>query len=171
MLLKMFLYLAVLVGSGVAAARIPIAYKYDDLRDYIGLLSGVSGMVFTIMGIWIAFIYPNALSRLVNASKIVNADFSDTLEDTKRLENIVAAVLKSALVACGLILIVLTKVAIWKTSFYAEYASLIKAGAFSVVVLATVVQIEAIASVIFANVMFINDLHRKRQDREADQGL
>lgn len=143
-------------------------YKYEDIKDYIGLLSGISGMIFTIMGIWIAFIYPNALNRLANPSKIENADFSETLNETKRLEAIVAAILKSSIVAVFLALIVFVKIFLWKSRIYSDNPLAFKSIVLGITSICTFTQIEAVLSVIFANIMFINDLHQKRRDRQSD---
>lgn len=169
--MRIFVYAIIFVLTGAAAFFLPVSYRYDDFKDYSGLLSGISGMVFTIMGIWIAFIYPNALSRLVNQEKIATADFSETLSDTKRLEAIVAAVLKSAIVAVGLLFMLLAKIFLWRTDFYSNNILVVKSCALAFLMLGTVIQIEAIASVIVANVMFINDLHRKRQDRKVEADM
>ncbi|MCV2350443.1 hypothetical protein [Paucibacter sp. Y2R2-4] len=168
MLVRTLIYLGFYSTMVGAAHTLKIEYKYDDLKDFIGLLIQIAGMVFTIMGIWIAFLYPNALSRLVNPEKIETADFSETLSETRRLEKIVAAVLMSAAVAVGLSLVIFFKVVLWKTGIYFEHRLAIKSAALAFVGLCTIIQLEAVGSVILANVIFINDLHRKRQDRKAE---
>lgn len=168
---RLLFYLVFVPLIGVTSFKLKVDYKYDDLKDFIGLMVQIAGMVFTIMGIWIAFVYPNALSRLMDPGKIAIADFSESLLETRRLERIVAAVLVSAAVAVGFTLVVLVKIALWKTDFYCLHRDVIKAAALSFVGFGTLLQFEAVASVIFANVMFINDLHRKRQDRKAEANI
>lgn len=172
---KMYLRLIAYVCFGAAvftaAQRFHVNYRYEDFKDYLALLSGVSGGVFTIMGIWIAFLYPNALSRLVNPEKVLTADFSESLADTKRLENIVAAILKSALVMTAALIITISKVFLYLSPFYAEHSIFIKSLALSAIAVITILQIEAVFSVMASNVMFINDLHRKRLERKADHEL
>lgn len=153
----------------MAAVKLPILYRYEDLKDFIGLLSGVSGMVFTLMGIWIAFLYPNALSRLANPSKIEMADFSETREDTKRLEKIVASVLKSAIVLTALLFFSAAKILLSSSDTYLGHTLQFKSAALSMIVVLSCLQLEAVASVIIANVMFINDLHRKRRDIQSEE--
>lgn len=162
-----------LFGGAVfwASQYFAVKFKYEDFKDYITLLSGVSGGVFTIMGIWIAFLYPNALSRLVNPEKVVTADFSESLADTKRLENIVGAILKSAVVMTAALLITIAKVFLFLSPFYVENSLVIKNFALAVLAIISVMQIEAVFSVMLSNVMFVNDLHRKRLDRKADEEL
>lgn len=50
-------------------------------------------MIFTIMGIWIAYVYPNAVLRIVQPSKVV-AVFAE--EDIKRVRMLVGVVILSA---------------------------------------------------------------------------
>ena len=171
MIFRYILYLAISVGVYWIGNHFTINYKYEDYKDFLTLISGVSGMVFTIMGIWIAFLYPNALSRLVNPTKIITADFSDSLADAKRLENIVAAVLKSAFVMISALLITMTKIFLYLTPIYIEYRFEIKYSALAVLVFITIMQIEAVFSVIISNVMFINELHWRRQDRKSQEDL
>ena len=171
MVIRGAIYVAITVAAFLLAYYTPIAYLYSDYKDYLTLLSGVSGMVFTIMGIWIAFLYPNALSRLVNPAKIATADFSDSLDDTRRLESIVAAVLKSALVMTAALIITILKLFISKTPLYADNILLIKSFALAAVATLTIMQIESVFNVAISNVQFINDLHKKRQDRKSEEEL
>lgn len=170
-LLRYATYLLCSAGIYWLTYHYKLDYKYEDYKDFLTLISGVSGMVFTIMGIWIAFLYPNALSRLIDPKKIVPADFSESLADTKRLENIVAAVLKSSLVMVSALLITMAKIFLYLTPLYVAHRLEIKSSALAVLVFITVLQIEAVFSVIISNVMFINELHWKRQDRKADEEL
>ena len=171
----MFFKLALYVTFGILvywlSHHFSVKFKYEDFKDYLSLLSGISGMVFTIMGIWIAFLYPNALSRLVDPRKVITVDFSETLLDTKRLENIVAAILKSAIVMTAALLITMAKVFLFLSPIYVDNNLIFKNMALSVLSVITVIQVEAVFSVIFSNVMFINDLHSKRLSKKAEEEL
>ncbi|WP_417068185.1 hypothetical protein [Niveibacterium terrae] len=171
MLIRAFIYLVIFVGAYGLVWLFGVDYHYGDLKDYIGLLSSVSSMVFTIMGIWIALLYPNALNRIVDPKKIEIADFSETREETKRLERIVAAVLQSAVVLMVALLVMAAKTALVKTGFYVNNAFVLKSLALSAVAAISAMQVDAVLSVVFANVMFINDLHRKRLEKRADQDI
>jgi len=128
-------------------------------------------MVFTLMGIWIAFLYPNALKRIVDQETVEVADFSETLSETKRLEKIVASVLKSALAIIFVLSLYLSKVILSHFDFYINHVLIFKATALAGTTLMSVIQVESIFSVIVANVMFINDLHKKREDRQMDSEI
>lgn len=171
MTIRLLIYAALLAAFEFAYLHWEISYSLSDLKNYTDALLAASGMVFTIMGIWIAFLYPNALNRIVNQEKIEIADFSETLSDTKRLENIVASVLKSAIAIVFVLALYLFKVILSKTSIYTNHISLLKASALAGTTIMSIIQIEAILSVVFANIMFINDLHRKRENRQMDSEI
>lgn len=171
MWIRTAIYVLISMAAAWLCNRMQLNFRYEDIKDYLTLLSGVSGMVFTIMGIWIAFLYPNALSRLVDQQKVITVDFTESLSDAKRLERIVAAILISALVMLGALFFTLGKVVLVPTSFYQEHRMIVRASAFGALIFLTLAQVEAVLSVVFANVMFINDLHWKRQERKANEEL
>lgn len=167
----LWLYIALFITLTIAIYYFEIDYSFGDYDAYATVLIGVSGMVFTIMGIWIAFIYPNALQRIVNPKKLEVADFSEGLEDTHRLEAIVGSVLKSAMVIIFLMMLLLLKLVFTKSGFYALNIVVIKALLLSVIIVLSYVQIEAVYQVIKANISFIEDLHNKREQREIDDDI
>ena len=145
-----------------------LSYTYSDFKDYGNNLLSISGMIFTIMGIWIAFIYPNAILRLQAPQKIKNADFTQALEDTRRLESIVGCIMKSAFVASALCLVFLIKILLFSTPFYKENLHLIKSLVLGGTIFLTILQGSAVINVMYANFMFIEDLHRRRESRQGD---
>ena len=171
MFFRLITYGVVLVSLTTGIFYLEINYSFDELKDYLNVLLAASGMVFTIMGIWIAFLYPNALQRLVNPQKIENADFSSTLSETKRLESLVGSVLKSAFVVIAIMLVFIGKILFGRLSFVALNLDTIKAITISFVVFVTYLQLEAFFHVMYSNVLFISDLHKKREDREADADI
>jgi hypothetical protein len=156
------------VGAAYFSYRFKLAFSYGDIKDYANGLLALSGMIFTIMGIWIAFIYPNALLRLQAPRKIKTADFTETLDDTKRLQSIVGCVLKSVFVALMLCLIFFAKFAIGGLPFVKENIWIFRALLFGFITFLTFLQGSAVASVMFANFMFVEDLHRRREKREIE---
>lgn len=148
-----------------------VQYRYEDLSDYLVVLLTISSMVFTIMGIWIAFLYPNALQRLADPNKVEIADFSETKRDTKNLENIVATVLKSAAVVLSIMLIFLVKLIVSSFDVSEVAIQLGKEILLSGVLFLSLVQAEAIVYVMYSNIIFLTDLHSKRIDRELDEQI
>ena len=151
--------------------KFDVNISYKDYKDFLFVLLNVSGMVFTLMGIWIAFLYPNALKRIVNPGVIENVDFTESLNETKRLESIVASVLKSAMVVVSIVFIFLIKLLISTMAIYINNQIIFESVAVAFVLILTFLQLESVFHVAKSNVMFINDLHKKREDREADQDI
>jgi len=168
---RIILYLLLSGCCFIAATRWNHDYKYEDYKDYLTLITTASGMVFTIMGIWIAFLYPNAMSRIVSPEKLIAKDFSESRSDAKRLESIVGAVMSSALVMISALLITLAKIILLSTPIYINHHLQFKAAALSALIFITLIQLESVFHVVISNVMFINDLHFKRQTRQAEEEL
>ncbi|KZN56847.1 hypothetical protein JL49_20480 [Pseudoalteromonas luteoviolacea] len=168
---SILLYIVLFLVSCLIFYNLEIDVNYSDFKDFLNILLTVSSMVFTLMGIWIAFLYPNALKRIVDPEKIENADFSESLLETRRLESIVGSVLKSALVVLFIMLIFITKMLIHGNNLYLDNIIVFKAVALGLVIALTVVQVESIVHVVKSNLMFLNDLHSKREDRQADEDI
>ena len=171
MIIRLAIYLITTIVLTYFFYKLGVKYSFESFKDFLSALLTASSMVFTLMGIWIAFLYPNALQRLINPEKIEIADFSESLNETKRLESLVASVLRSAFVVLAIMVIFLTKAVFHETAIYANYVSTIKATALATATTLSAIQVESIAYVIFSNILFINDLHRRREDREADNDI
>lgn len=168
---KIIIYTCANIGLFIIFVRFNLQYSYQDLKDYLNVLLTVSSMVFTIMGIWIAFLYPNALHRITNPKKIEHVDFTETLSETRRLEGLVGSILMSAMVVLVIMFIFLFKVIISYIPYFIDYIRYIKAAAFSVVFVISILQVESVFYVIRSNILFINELHSKREEREADADI
>lgn len=158
-------------GSIFLYCKLNLNINYGSYKDFLLVLLNVSSMVFTLMGIWIAFLYPNALKRIVNPEVVENVDFSESLSEVRRLESIVGSVLKSAMVVISIVVIFLIKLLIPSFSGYANNILFFEAIAVASVLVLTCFQLESVFHVVKSNVMFINDLHRKREDKEADNDV
>src|SRR5690606_20474794 len=91
----MTLYIASLFAAlvlGYVGCEIEIKY-YESL---LSIMIGASGAIFTIMGIWIANLYPGIILAL-REPQVINADFSTGRKDTKRLNTIIGVIITSAL--------------------------------------------------------------------------
>jgi len=151
---------------GILSYKFELDVTYGDYKDYCTVLLAVSGMVFTIMGIWIAFVYPNAIKRLQDPDKIKVADFTKTLQDTRRLESIVGSVLESATVATGITFVFFAKLIFSGMSVYKGNHLVFESAGVAFVVFLTLVQSSAIIGVIWSNYLFIDDLHVRRENQE-----
>lgn len=90
------LYLTLIIALGLACFS-GIAIPYSDLKGYAAVITGTSGALFTIMGIWVAFLYP-AINESLKSPNVIPADFSANGEETKRLKTVVVVIVISAIV-------------------------------------------------------------------------
>lgn len=146
-----------------------VTISYADIKDYGGALLNVSGCVFTIMGIWVAYLYPNALIR-ITSDNVSSADFSEAHENSARLKTMVGSIIVSALVAMAIIYVILGKTLLSSTSFYDLHRLDIKSFAIAVIIFATLLQTLSVFYVIRSNFLFLIEFHEKRvkREREAD---
>ncbi|WP_054062503.1 hypothetical protein [Pseudomonas asplenii] len=156
---------------GASAYFYGLKFSYSDFKDYCNTLLSISGMIFTIMGIWIAFVYPIAIKRLQDPDKIKIADFTATMQETRRLESIVGSIMESGSVAISITLIYLGKLLITGSPFFLEYREEIKSASIAIVIFLTLVQCSAVFSVIYANYLFIDDLHTRREVQEKNSDI
>lgn len=148
------------------------AYRLDitsqDLEPLISILQNVSVMIFTIMGIWIAYLYPNAILRITQPSK-VDAIFSE--EDSERVKVIVGVVVLSAIVLSLLLIGVVLKPFIIKSWLFTHIPDFFVAiGIFSLLTL-SYLQLIAIYIVIASNVNFIIELKNKKNKHNLNNRL
>ncbi|EHR1002451.1 hypothetical protein MH171_003529 [Vibrio parahaemolyticus] len=117
------------------------------------------------MGIWIAYIYPQAMRKVIQPSS--SAIFPE--EDKKRVQLLVGVVVISALILAILLIGISLKPFLVNTSLYVkvpEYFSFV--GLF--VLLALVyAQLFCIYSVIASNINFITDLANKENEQKLNK--
>lgn len=160
--MKVIIYLLVFSVSVYLLFEFNVKYSMSDLKGYTTTLFGVSSMVFTIMGIWLAFLYPRAMANIVEDG----VETSQSIAETKRVEKIVLSVLKSAVVVTILMLLYLLHVIFSKTSIYALFSYGIETTVLSIVILLSFIQIESVLYVIKSNIDFIVRLHEERERKE-----
>ncbi|MHA7846200.1 hypothetical protein [Serratia sp. D1N4] len=151
-----------------------VSYSYcqllneKDVEPIISILQNTSVMIFTIMGIWIAYLYPNAILRITQPSK-VEAIFSE--EDDDRVQVIVGVVVLSAVVLSLLMIGVIARPFILKSEIYKSTPALINGvGLFSLLTL-SYIQLIGVYVVIASNVNFIIDLKNKKNKKSLNDRL
>lgn len=140
---------------------------YSDLRPIIGSLQIISPAVFTLAGIWIAYSYPEAISAFTSPStiKLMPTD------GTKRIENLVLIVLTSAFVISSLLVFDLLYMIIPRFAFYSESHFWWKLFGVAFVLYLCILQLRAIFTVMITNVEFVNELHKKKTEKSANDDL
>lgn len=140
-----------------------ISVNPEAIKDFCAFLASISAMVFTIMGIWIAFLYPNALLKFTNPDKLENIDFSYGGVEAKRLSYIVSSVLMSAFVMTVLAAFFFARIFSISLDFSTS-ANLIMRSLFAGgITLLFAIQMQAVLAVILANIIFLNDLYERKK--------
>lgn len=165
-MIKLLIISTISIIAGLAAYFLEPKFYMPDIKDYCNALLIVSGMVFTIMGIWIAFVYPNAIKRLQDPEKIKIADFTESMQDTRRLESIVDSIMQAGFVAISILLFYLAKIIISAFSFFQDYNLHLMSAGVGFIIFISLIQLSSVFSVIYANYLFIHDLHSKREAQE-----
>ncbi|WP_333872399.1 hypothetical protein [Kosakonia cowanii] len=165
-------------GSKKALDELWIAYKYDlgllciifvvvfllkdtlsfnDVKDVVGTLQTISAAMFTIVGLWVGFLYPNAIQSIVND----NVDYIKNSKDVPRIEKLIYVIIVSALVMLGTLVFYMLKSLFYKTVLYHECRQLIRIVAFVLVYVSCWLQARCIFSVIKSNLRFVSNLHAR----------
>ncbi|MCX9489763.1 hypothetical protein IG511_12580 [Vibrio cholerae] len=139
--------------------------SYSDLKDLLDILKNASAMIFTIVGIWLAYIYPNAVTALVKPESI---SLIAGKKDAKRIEMLVGIIISSAVVIVGIIFFFALKLLITPMPFYYSNIWWIKPIAITFVLMLTYIQIFSIGKVVWSNILFINDLHNKLNKQQLE---
>ncbi len=172
MLLKFFMSRFVrhsiyLLGAFVIAFLTSDKLAISALSTVLGTLQNISAAVFTLAGIWIAYSYPQAISAYTNPNKVllVNGD------ETKRIENLVLIILTSAYVIIGILAFNMSVVMIQPLDFVRMHKNIFKLLAITSVVYLVFIQVVAILTVMFTNIQFVNELHKKSTENRANKDL
>ena len=147
-----FLILSVLVSNLTYST-----VKLPNIDLLIAILQNTSIMVFTIMGIWVAYLYPNAIIKITKPS--IDDFFS--AEDMKRIKVLVGIILSSALVIGVLIIFSLLRAMLIGSELYINFHDIIKISAVSIIYFLSYVQIRAVWLVMSSNYNFLIDLKNR----------
>ncbi|QIY07827.1 hypothetical protein FOC33_02085 [Plesiomonas shigelloides] len=138
-----------------------------DVKPIMGTLQNIAAAVFTLAGIWIAYSYPQAIAAYTspNSVKVIPTD------ETKRIENLVLIVLTSAFVISSLLLINIFYLLIYKSISDLDNLHILKMLGISSVFYLAFLQLKAIFIVMITNVAFVNELHHKKTEKDANDDL
>ncbi|MCP1486362.1 hypothetical protein [Pseudomonas fluorescens] len=136
-----------------------------SISNILGLLVAIAGAIFTIMSIWVAFLYPNVLKTL-KGENLVNVDFSAGGEDTARLKEIISVIVQSAstMIAAVVLLILVSTINEFGLGVRLWVAGVIQ----FVLLFVSGLQICALISTIRINLSFMDLLEKHRSKRAKD---
>lgn len=130
-------------------------FSYDIAKDILGVLINISAAIFTIVGLWVGFLYPNAMSSIVKD----DVSYIKNEKDSPRIERLVYTIITSAFVMASILLFFLIKVMLSSLPFYKTSIDIIKfAGAFAIYFMSWL-QLKCVMSLVLSNLHFVNHLH------------
>lgn len=131
--------------------------RFGDVKDVVGTLQNISAAIFTIIGLWVGFLYPNAIQGIVSD----NVDYIKNTKDVPRIEKLIYVIIVSALVMLGTLVFYIFKALLGNTSIYVEHKLVIKYVALIFVFYLCWLQSRCIFSVIKSNFRFANNLYSR----------
>ncbi|MEG2431147.1 MAG: hypothetical protein RSB25_05795 [Acinetobacter sp.] len=175
---------------GLIAFKFGALYRYSDIKDVLSTLQNISAMIFTIAGIWLAYIYPKAISAIVKPSTLNREKLGNTApnnemvtpekpltieelksinKDIKRITMIVETIIISAFVIFAIILINAFKPIFSNFDLIkSNLETFNKIGCFTSLTL-VYLQLVSLFTIISSNVVFLNDIHNEKNDSELNR--
>lgn len=141
-----------------------------DIQSLLGVLQNTSSMVFAISGIWIAYLYPQAVAAIVKGENTLPKEVSKDSE-ISRIRLIVGVVAISATVMGLLIIFSLIVPIIQNAAFYSVAPHIFKGIGFGFIFTLTYAQLFAVYVVLASNVSFLIDLSNMKTKRKLEQKL
>lgn len=141
---------------------------FKDISPVISTLQNISAALFTLTGIWVAYLYPEAISVVTNSDNVVLMKGG---EHTQRIESLVFNILISAFV---LVCTLLFNMAVFVGSnipFVLEYRSYFKMAALSFIYFLCFSQCRAVFSLMIANIKFVDKLHALKVQSDVNKDL
>ncbi|WP_072160008.1 hypothetical protein [Pluralibacter gergoviae] len=131
------------------------SFSYNDAKDILGVLINISASIFTIVGLWVGFLYPNAINSIVKD----DVSYIKNEQDSPRIEKLVYTIITSALVMSGILIFFLTKAIFNALPFYHTSKDLFKCIGIIFIYFISWMQIKCVLSLILSNLHFVNHLH------------
>jgi hypothetical protein len=155
----------IIIGGGFCIAD---NVKYSYLVDLMGVLQNTSAMIFAIAGIWLAYLYPNAIAGLMKSEKV---DFLASKNEAKRIEGMILIIIMSASVLILIIAFYAFNAVFRGTEFYVNNKYIIKGLGCSYVIGIVLLQVYCVIVLISRNVSFINRLYTVINEKELEEKL
>lgn len=155
----------IIIGGGFCIAD---NVKYSYLVDLMGVLQNTSAMIFAIAGIWLAYLYPNAIAGLMKSEKV---DFLASKNEAKRIEGMILIIIMSASVLILIIAFYAFNAVFRGTEFYVNNKYIIKGLGCSYVIGIVLLQVYCVIVLISRNVSFINRLYTVINGKELEEKL
>ena len=140
--------------------------KYNDIKDVVSTLQNLSAAIFTIVGLWVGFLYPNAIQSIVSD----NVDYIKNSKDAPRIEKLIYVIITSALVMLSTLFFYVVKSFLGGTPIYKDNMVIIKFGGLGFLSFMCWLQTKCVFSLIISNLNFVNNLHTRINNSKIKHG-
>ncbi|USV00409.1 hypothetical protein KFQ06_20670 [Serratia entomophila] len=144
------------------------AFTYNDAKDVFGVLINISAAIFTIVGLWVGFLYPTAMSSIVND----DISYIKNEKDSPRVEKLVYIIIISASIMIGILFLFLMRAILHTLSFYKEHVYVFRYIGMVYIYFLAWLQVRCVLSLIATNLHFVNQLHgrlnKARMEHDGD---
>ncbi len=130
-------------------------FSYNDAKDILSVLINLSASIFTIVGLWVGFLYPNAMSSIVND----DISYIKNEKDSPRIERLVYIIIISASIMVGILFLYLVRAMLHSSNIYKEYIDIFKYLGMAYIYFLAWLQARCVLSIIATNLHFVNQLH------------
>ncbi|WP_125784640.1 hypothetical protein [Pseudoalteromonas rubra] len=144
-----------------------INYKYEAMKEAVNFFTASSGAVFTLLGLWVAYVYPNAIVKIVRPS--VDDIFSK--DDLVRLRRMLFVLCLCIMIIAASLFFHVLYLFLYGTEYYNINSYFIKKLALILIGYLSIVQFIVFYFVVATNVNFLNDLYTKRNMQEVNDKL
>ncbi|CZV81790.1 hypothetical protein [Enterobacter cloacae] len=131
------------------------SFSYNDAKDILGALINISASIFTIVGLWVGFLYPNAMNSIVKD----DVSYIKNEHDSPRIEKLVYTIITSACVMAGILIFFLVKAVFYALPVYQANKDLFKYIGIFFIYFISWMQLKCVMSLILSNLHFVNHLH------------
>lgn len=143
------------------------AIPFSAFDTTLGLLQNISLAMFTVAGIWIAILYPQAIAAYTDSEKVVLIPSTSS----KRIESLVLIILTSALVMAAILVLEIFYVILSANVDNHAMRSLAKFLGMTAIFYLSLIQLRAIWVIIYTNASFVNELYEKENEKRAYDNL
>jgi hypothetical protein len=140
-----------------------------DLEPLLGILQNTSSMVFAIAGIWIAYLYPEAIASIIKDGK--STVYNGSNDDVSRVRLIVGVIALSGLVMGCLIIFSMAVPLFQKSSFYLDEPNFFRGIGLMFIFSLAYIQLFAVYVILASNINFLIRLTNMQVEDRLDKKL
>ena len=140
-----------------------------DLEPLLGILQNTSSMVFAIAGIWIAYLYPEAIASIIKDGK--STVYNGSNGDVSRVRLIVGVIALSGLVMGCLIIFSMAVPLFQKSSFYLDEPNFFRGIGLMFIISLAYIQLFAVYVILASNINFLIRLTSMQVEERLDKKL